>query len=421
MATLNIPASDPLAFSRVQAFFGRRYPETGGVAIERLGSFTHNGGDFFGWPTGTGVLFAQDGITYTPPTVASGGQVSSVGILTQTTGSTIAMTNATMVVDLTIESIAHSSGTSNIEVRVANPDEASLSPTGSIDVFLRGTLTNVGVGRHTVTATVADGADTTWSTRSVLGIYITSDDSSRPYTATINSIRLSFDGSGFDRTGDMFTNYNRGGGIVPDYPSVGGFGFIYSNPTTFRILEATSGDVGWETGTPRTVGLSDWTYTPMTTAVVGGATSVTNSYVNNTGSFAGFASDSVASVDLTISNPEVGETPQANIIFRKIGTDGNYVAGGASANSFRVQDQVFTIGRQTVNVPATSAFNIQNGEGFRFYLTETGDAFTPFDVQIHSVFVSQTSSAFGEINTGISSTTSGLTLSSFRGVDDGES
>ena len=78
-----------------------------------------------------------------------------------------------------------------------------------------------------------------------------------------------------------------------------------------------------------------------------------------------------------------------------------------------------SFGRQTVNIPITTAFNVANGEGIRFYITETANDETPFDFMVHGLTTSPTATVFSEINTDVSEDGATIQLSQLRNVDDG--
>lgn len=425
MATLDIPATDPLSFSRVRNFFNSLYPVTGGFAVENLGTTTHRTGDFFAWPTGTSDVFGVEDISYTASTQQSGGQVTGVGTFRQSTRSTIPMTDATMEVDIYVRRLDHSTGSANITARLTNSNESTLTPAGSLDILLSGNVTATQTGLMTIRATVQDGADTDWVNNRVLGIYLFSDDSSRPYTVDVRAVRVSFSGTAFQRPNGSLSQYNRGGGIVPAWPNVGGIALVY--PTnSFTLTDSNAADTGWTTATPTLVGATaGWSSSPETTAVVDGQNSLNNTLFNNSGSTV-LASAGRIDVDLNITDIMAeGSTTQtqANILARPVTSTagGSWVGGrGAGAQSFRVQDHQLNMGLNTVTLARTGTFSVENTQGIRLAITETNENFTPFTVEVRAVRISFTNNEFTEINTGISTDRTTVTLSSLRGVDDGE-
>ena len=78
------------------------------------------------------------------------------------------------------------------------------------------------------------------------------------------------------------------------------------------------------------------------------------------------------------------------------------------------------MGLNTITLVRTGTFSVANTQGIRFAITEPDEDFTPFTVEVRSVRISFTNNEFTEINTGISTDNTTVTLSSLRGVDDGE-
>ena len=422
MAILNIPTGDPLAFSQVQAFFDRLYPTTNGFAIENLGNVSQRQGDFFAWPTGSSEVYGENGITYSPATTAPGSAITSVGILTNNTGSAIDLTNARIDVDLNFVSLSANDQGATVRLRVIGP-EPTLAVSDFDNYALLGQVSVTRAGRATLTATLTGGADASWSNGDQLGLYFDSDDSSRTYTVTVRNVRFSRNSTEFQRNTESLSDYNRGGSIVPSWPSVGGITLTY--PTnSLTLTDSNAADTGWTTATPVLSGATTgWTYNPETTAVVDGQSTLVNTLLNNTGSTV-LGTLGHIELDLNVTNIMAeGSTTQtqANILARPVNNTsaGGFTFGSAGNSSFRVQDHQLNMGMNTVTLTRVGTFSIANTNGIRFAIVETDENFTPFTVEIVEIRISFTNTAFTEINTGISTDGTMLSLSSFRGVDDG--
>ena len=425
MATLDIPATDPLTFSRVQAFFNRLYPETGGFAIENLGSTTNNQGDFLTFPTGTPeAIYGQSaGITYTPaiggsglPEPMTGRNRGTPGIFTNNTGSAIDLTNATMEIDVTFDNIPSNRSNLAISAVITNPGTTSIGDGNLQNEVVMGTITITQTGTATIRAT-ATGNHTSWADTNVIGVYLTAPSAStiQPFTYTVHAVRISYSSAAFQRNTERLSAYNRGGGIVPAtmtgepaYPATGGI---------------ATDDVGSRTHAAGTN--YSW---PLTAATLEGATNgfryAAGTNINDFGVNGQIFNETGANIDLR----------NLNITVRVTYTDINNGAtpflwfrnNGATA---WFSNPAVTQGTQvayTGTASAGAAIWI-NGQAIQFLIFDTSSN-RPFDYTVDNIRINLNSSATEfvptgggtvDINTGISDNGNMVVLSSLRGVDDG--
>ena len=217
MAILTKAPNDPLAFGEVRRFFHRLYLPANGVALDDLGTVTYNSGDFAAWPGNAGFIQAASGISYAAPiTPGSGGAFDNTGTLTNNSGVAIDLTNARLDVDINITNIGTVSGNTMPSVVIAHPSRTET-------VIMTATTTSTSnTGPVTLSTTTASGSDLSWENGGTLGIYFsTTDNTIRPFTAIVRSVRLSFTQTELQQTEEALSAYNRGGGIVPTTNSTG--------------------------------------------------------------------------------------------------------------------------------------------------------------------------------------------------------
>ena len=258
---------------------------------------------------------------------------------------------------------------------------------------------------------------------------------------TSGNINLTDVASFFNVTGNTnLADYTRGGGIVPPtgpattaFPATGGVGFFWDNPTYSRIQDDNNNDTFWPTQAPDTiVGVQNsWTYTPNTTAITSSANVIDNSWWNTSTDTFTFAAGAVGSMTVDITNWDTVDTQQeGNFVVRKINNRaiGRDSYTDVNNDTIRLQNAVLSQTEQTVvQITAVQSFSIAPNEGLRFFIAEGSGLFTPYDIRIHSVLLSFTTTPYAavttpgaDINTGISETVNGLNLNQFYGVDDGE-
>ena len=427
MATLDIPSTDPLAFSRVQAFFNRLYPTTGGLALENLGTVTYNSGDFAAWPGLTGQFYGAAGIAYTiPVTPGSGGTFNHTGTLTNNTSSNIDLTNARLDVDLDITNIGTLSGDTQVSVVIAHPSRTETY----IMRATSGTISDTGL--VTISTTTATGSDLIWESAGTLGIHFnTTDNTIRPFTATVRAVRLSFTQTEFQRRTEGLSAYRRGGDIVPStmeggaptYPTTNGVAMddvgsvTHSNPNQYS----------WPTTTGVTTsGVPNIAYSPNTGGGQGGVGNF-GMLTNNTGSTIDFTNGRL-DIGITVTALSSGSVPP-QLYLRNLDSDSPFNA--FTIVFFTPAPSISTTGTQFVLTDTSSGGDTTWGNGERiafsiFNNLSAGQSYT-YSLDYFRLRFNNNTTAFAptggggtvDINTGISENGNSVTLSSLRGVDDG--
>lgn len=239
MAILTVADTDPLGLSDVQSFFNRRFPPTGGFAVENLGTVTNGIGDFISWPTGPARFGVQGArvATYRAATGGSGQPTGPAGVNIATPGAfinqgtAIGLTNTRVDVDITITAL-NATGTADINFVVLNANSSTFTTAQTETArSLEGNLTVSAPGRYTITATPTASGDFIWRNGNAIGLFIEANspaDQTQPFTYTVRAVRFSFGPNEYVGREDRLSVYNRGGDIVPaelgeiGYPAMGG-------------------------------------------------------------------------------------------------------------------------------------------------------------------------------------------------------
>ena len=419
MAQLTRTADQPLALSEVQAFFGRLYP-TGidAFALENVDGIALSTGNA---DSGTQTGWSTDAFEYYPGRVnyvAATPSADFIGI-TRNPGSTIQITSGRVWARFQVTTFTPTSTRRiGVEIRETGGTQNGVRWRGGVDVD--------SAGLFELNAIQPESGANFWNFNTTLEIRMFAENTQPNEIILVDLISLQVNlrsGTQYIRNGDLLSVYARGGGIVPEWPEEGGIAITWDNPVRRTLPDDNNNDVVWPTAAPTTIaGIgTNWTYNaPSVFSVASRAASDTNnfgSFVNNGGTFF-IGSNAVATIDITIFDNSPENSPRPTFIFSKIDSSGNYLSNAAS-NSYRLQNQTVIFGRQQFTIPITTTFNVANGEGIRFYITETADAETPFDFMVHGLTISPTATAFSEINTNVSEVGATIQLSQLRNVDDG--
>ena len=168
------------------------YPSTGGFAADDLGQVTHGASDVISWPSRSSLVQGIQGITYTAQTGGAGASSATdvIGYFTNNTGGEINLTSGRIDVDITIDSI-NAAGIMQIVVRRATTN------TGSSFASMSQTVSGEGVVEFSDTS--LGDTNAIWRDGEVLGFHIASTSSARPFTYTVNDVRVSTTPSQFVR------------------------------------------------------------------------------------------------------------------------------------------------------------------------------------------------------------------------------
>ena len=392
------------------------YPTTGGFAVENLGSTTLTSSDTSEWPADPGdvVINGDQDISYGISTASTNANFDPSGAFTNN-GSAKAIGGGNIRVGVRYSNFTGSPGTTFQPIIWSEqlnlfPQENLAVPTSTETVFAEFVFT--------VPAGVNWGSGVEYR-------FVAFDSDDRPYDFEIAYVRWNFeDDTPFERVGT--------------FPETGGLALTFDRGSEFRILDATASDVGWSTAAVTLAGATTgWTYTPEASAnVVSGQNNLDNILTNGTGAAVDLGVAGRIDVEVWVSNltgVEFNGETNFNVIVRPVtsSTAGAFI-GTANTTSYRVQDFPATEGPYTITLGRVgSGWNIPDGGGLRFAITETDNDFTPFTIEIRRIRISFTNDEFIEvgtggggggasINEGISETVNGLNLNQFYGVDDGE-
>ena len=419
MATLNIQPGQNLNFTDVQDFFNiprggtTGYPTTGGVAIEDLGSVVASNRST--WPTGAAVVQGESDIVYAP---GGGTALSSAGIageLSHSRATPIDLTNARLDVEMEITSIDGDSGEVDPVLFVNGEGGFTFAVTP---------------GDQTMTATLmlsdlTSAGTRSWPSTTPLSLYISeSTSNNRPFTFTINHVRLSFTQTEFAPTtttlGANLADYVRRGPIVPatsggeaTYPTTGGFAI--ENAGTFEARSTDSTNWAASADGVEVQGMPGIEYS------IGGSGSFEGGgrFRNNTGNTITVQGN--MRLRFTASNFRGDSTATIQPFFWN--EESTFVQGTFT----RPADPNGSVSGEIIINPTASQSTqwVQGGFLDFIYFDNQGDR--PYDVTIDSLRVRfQGTEEFAptggptEINTGIPETVNGLNLNQFYGVDDGE-
>ena len=417
MATLPITSGN-INLTDVQDFFniprgGRAgdYPTTGGVALEDLGTIVSNGR--YSWPSDASTALGQAGFTYTPGTNDASSFTTASGAINNGTGAAIPITDARMDIDFTLSDFAD--GITTVSPRI-------LCRLGSTAVFdIRAT----GLTESNYVMSDTTSGDTSWPAGDDLRCYFDESNSAeRPFTITINHIRISFTQAEFvpgpGGVGANLADYVRRGPIVPatsggeaTYPTTGGFAI--ENAGTFEARSTDSTNWAASADGVEVQGMPGIEYS------IGGSGSFEGGgrFRNNTGNTITVQGN--LRLRFTASNFRGDSTATIQPFFWN--EESTFVQGTFT----RPADPNGSVSGEIIINPTASQSTqwVQGGFLDFIYFDNQGDR--PYDVTIDSLRVRfQGTEEFAptggptEINTGIPETVNGLNLNQFYGVDDGE-
>ena len=419
MAILTKAANEPLALSEVQAFFGRLYP-TGidAFALENVDGIALSTGNT---DSGTQTGWSNDAFEYYAGQVNYVAQTPSADFIgiTRNPGATIQITSGRVWARFRVTTFTPTATRRiGIEIRETGGTQNGVRWRGGVDVDAAGSFE--------LNSIQPEAGANFWNFNTTLEIRMFAENTQPNEIILVDLTSLQVNlrtGTQYNRSVDRLSAYARGGGVVPVWPEEGGLAITWDNPVRHTLPDDDDNDLVWPTAPPTTIaGIgTDWTYNvPSVFSVATRAAGDTNnfgSFVNNGSTFF-LGSNAVATIDITIFDNSPESSPNPTFIFSKIDSSGNYVSNAAS-NSFRLRNHAVTFSRQTINIPLTSIFNVANGEGIRFYITETASSDTPFDFMVHGFTISPTATVFSEINTNVSEDGTTIQLSQLRNVDDG--
>ena len=419
MAQLTKAANEPLAFSEVQAFFGRLYP-TGidAFALENVDGIALSTGNT---DSGTQTGWSNDAFEFYPGRVNYVAQTPTADFIgiTRNPAQGIQITSGRVWARFRVTTFTPTSTRRiGIEIRETGGTQNGVRWRGGVDVDAAGFF------ELNEIQPVAGSNFWNFSTTLEILMFAENTEPNEIILVDLDNLQVNLrTNTQYQRSTDRLSAYARGGGVVPVWPSTGGIAITWDNPVRHTLPDDDDNDLVWPTEVPTTIaGLgTNWTYNaPSVFSVASRAAGDTNnfgSFVNNGSTFF-IGSSAVATIDITIFDNSPENSPNPTYILSKIDSSGNFLSNAAS-NSYRVRNHVASFGRQTVNIPITTAFNVANGEGIRFYITETANAETPFDFMVHGLTISPTATVFSEINTDVSEDGSTIRLSQLRNVDDG--
>ena len=446
MAILTRTADQSLAFSEVQAFFGRLYStDIDGIALENLGSVTQPGTTSvtpvtsFAWPNSNSEVFGRAGFTYTPPTRAPAGDIRATGRIRNTSGATVNLSNAQLEVDVNVTDLPDTGST--FALRVVGPAQ-TLNTGNSFDFILQGNNTIPGeTGRRTLIATTQVGGNgsVTWAHNTEIAVYITSPNASRPFTLTVEAVRFSFTSAELERRRDVLSNYRRGGGIVPGltYPATGGIAIDSVGSVTHTATQIGSWPGDPPPGTVpvlgQAAGISYHGNSDITLAdsfggrfynASGNNISLTNARVDVSITVTDFNATNSADVRflVRIGQPETGNPSTAAFLF----ASNTPTATPASPTVLLTDQTAFATARQTWT---TGTDPTDSSTTANLFFTISNSGVVPPDQRPFTYTVNYMRIRFsgtnefastGNINTSIPTDGSILRLSDLRNVDDGE-
>ena len=214
MAQLTKTTDESLAFSEVQAFFGRLYPSTGGIAFDNLGVVTVNVAsdisDRVFFPTADAVLHGES--TGLDISVGTRGEK----LITNNTGADIDMGGWTMDVEFEFVNLNFSTDNNRPTVPLRLALEVN-QPNGQ-DVFFAREDNVQEPGIYRLNDPLVSVANRTWVAGTALTLQFDLDtifDINSSFGFDIRRIQISHTANRFRRNTEPLSLYARDGGIVP--------------------------------------------------------------------------------------------------------------------------------------------------------------------------------------------------------------